>query len=557
MTGPRDTLGDLERRRGRPSSGTLQALRDEQARAGTLGPAEVTRVADRLGLPAAAVYGAATFFADLALPRRGSRHVRVCDGTACFVAAGGRHVPAVAAALGTAAGGCAADGSLSLQRVACLGYCYAAPAVLDGDDPRTGPDVAEQLAGRAPPRDPPIPVRAAVAEPFALAGVVGAADRWQVWPNVVTRHEATRVLAAVTAAGLRGRGGAEFPTARKWTAVAAGPPGPRYVVANGDEGDPGSYADRLLMEQDPHRVLEGLALAGLACGAEHGFVYVRAEYPRAGERLRAAVTEAGAAGLLGPDVLGSGVAFDVEVVAGAGSYVAGEETSLLASLEGQRGAPRPRPPYPTSAGLLGRPTAVNNVETLAAVPEIVRRGGHAFAGLGVRPETGTKLVCLNERFRSPGVYEVALGTPLRTLVEDLGGGLRNGYRLRAVQVGGPLGGFLAADDLDVPLLDAALTARGAALGHAGLVAVDDTVPGRALLDHLWQFVASESCGGCAPCRIGTRRGAELLAAEKRAVPAEFVRILDVMAEASLCGFGRGAVRAVRGLLRVYGEETAG
>ncbi|HLZ37295.1 MAG TPA: NADH-ubiquinone oxidoreductase-F iron-sulfur binding region domain-containing protein [Mycobacteriales bacterium] len=176
---------------------------------------------------------------------------------------------------------------------------------------------------------------------------------------------------------------------------------------------------------------------------------------------------------------------------------------------------------------------------------------------GVRPETGTKLVCLNERFRSPGVYEVALGTPLRTLVEDLGGGLRNGYRLRAVQIGGPLGGFLAADDLDVPLLDAALTARGAALGHAGLVAVDDTVPGRALLDHLWQFVASESCGGCAPCRIGTRRGAELLAAENRTVPAEFVRILDVMAETSLCGFGRGAVRGVRGLLRVYGEETAG
>ena len=203
---------------------------------------------------------------------------------------------------------------------------------------------------------------------------------------------------------------------------------------------------------------------------------------------------------------GTATCLEVEVVEGAGSYVAGEETALLHALEGRRGAVRPRPPYPTTSGLLGAPTVVNNVETLAAVPWIVARGGTAFARLGVAPETGTKLVCLNEAFTSPGVYEVELGTAIRTIVDDLGGGLRDGRRLRAVQVGGPLGGFLGPDELDVPLLDAALAEYGVALGHASLIAIDDRVPAAELLRHIWSFAAAESCGTCAPCRIGSGRG---------------------------------------------------
>ncbi|MFC7759909.1 NADH-ubiquinone oxidoreductase-F iron-sulfur binding region domain-containing protein [Catellatospora bangladeshensis] len=323
---------------------------------------------------------------------------------------------------------------------------------------------------------------------------------WRLWPQLVARADAPDLIRdQVARSGLRGRGGAGFPAARKWQAVAA-EPGPRYVVANGDEGDPGSYADRLLMETYPDRVLEGLALAGLACSATAGVVYVRSEYPQALASMREAVARARADGHLGRGVHGSDVDFDVEVAQGAGSYVAGEETSLLRSLAGLRGTVRLRPPYPVQSGLFGRPTAVNNVETLSAVPAILDRGGDAYARLGRAPEAGTLLVCLNERFVRPGAYEVELGTPLSEIVYGLGGGLPPGRTLRAVQVGGPLGGFLPPGRLDLPLLASALDSAGVALGHGGIIAVDDTVPADALLAQLWRFYAAESCGACTPCR---------------------------------------------------------
>jgi NADH:ubiquinone oxidoreductase subunit F (NADH-binding) len=288
------------------------------------------------------------------------------------------------------------------------------------------------------------------------------------------------------------------------------------------------------MERYPAKVLEGLALAGLACGARHGFVYVRSEYPAAFESLTAAVARARALGHLGAEV------FDIDVVRGAGSYVAGEETSLLRSLAGLRATVRAKPPYPSTHGYLGWPTAVNNVETLATVPAIVAGGGAAYARLGRAPETGTILLCLNERFTRPGAYEVELGTPLRAVIADLGGGLREG-RLVALQIGGPLGGFLSPDQLDVPALDSTLSTAGAALGHGGIVAIDDRVSGRELVKHLWEFAARESCGTCTPCREGTRIGA--------AEPAAAAPYLDVMEQASLCAFGRSVPRAVRSLHR--------
>jgi NADH:ubiquinone oxidoreductase subunit F (NADH-binding) len=317
------------------------------------------------------------------------------------------------------------------------------------------------------------------------------------------------------------------------------------VVANGDEGDPGSFADRLLMERDPGRVLEGLALAGLACGATAGFVYVRSEYPRARASLERAVGEARSAGHVGTDIHGSGIDFDIEVVSGHGSYVAGEETSLLRSMAGLRGTVRARPPYPTRYGFLGRPTAVNNVETLAAVPAILADGGAGYARLGQAPETGTLLVCLNERFARPGAYEVELGMPLRAIVEELGGGLHDGAELRALQVGGPLGGFLAPSQLDLPLLESALAAAGVSLGHGSLVAVDDSVSHADLLAHVWRFGAEESCGACTPCREGTRRGAA-----DPALTSRDDALLDLMADASLCAFGRRLPAAVRSLMGV-------
>jgi NADH:ubiquinone oxidoreductase subunit F (NADH-binding) len=496
-------------------------------------------------LPDAARHGAQTYYTDHRA-ERGARHVRVCAGTGCFAATQGRQLAAVESALGVQVGKCAPDGSTSLQAVHCLGYCYAGPAALDDDQPRVGPTLVEQLAGEAPPVDPPIPAMA-VSRPVVLRGVVADEVAWQVWPAVVTAASGpSDVRGEVERAGLRGRGGAGFPAARKWAAVAAADDaGPRFVVANGDEGDPGSFADRLLMERDPGRVLEGLALAGLACGATRGFVYVRSEYPRARAVLEDAVAAARASGHLGVDVHGSGVDFDVEIVSGHGSYVAGEETSLLRSMAGLRGAVRVRPPYPTRHGFLGRPTAVNNVETLAAVPAILADGGAAYASLGEGAETGTLLVCLSERFARPGAYEVELGTPLRAIVEDLGGGLADDAELRALQVGGPLGGFLAPADLDVRLLASSLGAKGASPGHGSLVAIDHRVSRSSLLAHLWEFGVQESCGACTPCREGTRRAA---ADPGRA--SQDAALLDLMSDASLCAFGKRLPAAVRSVLAV-------
>lgn len=548
-----DAFRALADRRGLRGEPLMAAL--ARARAGTADSPEVwaPSAAAHIGLPGAAGLGPASYYADFAAPH-GRRHVRVCAATACFAAQRGRHLADVEHELGVTAGTAAPDGETSVQAVRCLGYCYAGPAALDGDTPCTGPTLAGQLAGREPPRAPEISVADDTGDPVLLGGVLRDEAPWQVWPRTVTARTPDGVQGEVAASGLRGRGGGGFPVAAKWEAAGRRPG--TVVVANGDEGDPGSFADRLLMEADPGRVLEGLALACFACGARRGVVLVRSEYPRALIRMREAVAQAYADGHFGLSVHGTATALDVEVVEGAGSYVAGEETALIASLEGGRGCARPRPPYPTQRGLWDAPTVVNNVETLAAVPWIVSRGGEAYARRGTAAETGTKLVCLSERFARPGAYEVELGTPVLRIVTELGGGLKDGAELAVLQVGGPLGGFLARDELDVPLTEAGLAARGAALGHAGLVAFDRSVAPQDVLRHIWQFAAAESCGACSPCRVGSRRGLELASA---GVPPgeEWGRLSHVLTEASLCAFGRRIPPAVRSLARAYGTPLAG
>ncbi|MFF8603140.1 NADH-ubiquinone oxidoreductase-F iron-sulfur binding region domain-containing protein [Streptomyces sp. NPDC015232] len=548
-----DALRELTARHG--GRGGLLPAALERTRSGT--PEEpgvwAPQVAEAAGLPAAAGLGPATFFADLAAPR-GERHVRVCTATACFAARGGEHLAEVERALGVAAGTVDEAGSISLQTAHCLGYCYAGPAALDGTLPRAGPDLADQLGGRTEPRAPGIPAADTTGAPVLLAGIVAGQDAWDVWRQAVAGLRPDDVRQETAASGLRGRGGAGFPVADKW-AAAAGKPG-TVVVANGDEGDPGSYADRLLMEEDPERVLAGLALACFACGAARGTVLVRSEYPRAMARLRRAVERATEAGDLAPSAEAAGPRPFVEVVEGAGSYVSGEETALIARLEGARGCARPRPPYPTDHGLWDRPTVVNNVETLAAVPWIVAHGGASYARRGVPDETGTKLICLSERFARPGAYEVELATPVGEIVTRLGGGLKDGRELVALQIGGPLGGFLAGTALDVPLTTAELAAHGAALGHGGMVAFDADTDPYELLRHIWEFAADESCGACSPCRVGTRRGLEL--AQDRGGPGEtYERMARLMSEASLCAFGRRVPAAVRSLARAYGPALEG
>jgi NADH:ubiquinone oxidoreductase subunit F (NADH-binding)/NADH:ubiquinone oxidoreductase subunit E len=546
---PGRTITELERRLDRSATVVLDRLREMTAGGGTLDAHDVDGLAAELRLPRAHLNGAASFYSDLAPSPRGRRHVRICAGTACFAATGGTHLGEVAEALGAPLGGVSEDGERSLQGVYCLGYCYAGPAALDGDEPRSGPDLVAQLTGEAAPRDPDPPFDAEMESPVVLAGLAGGEMPWLVWPEIAASGSRERIAREVAASGLRGRGGAGFPASVKWGAAAeASSDGPRYLICNGDEGDPGSFIDRLLMERDPSRVLEGMCLAGYAAGATHGYVYVRSEYPRAAASLRAAIGEARAAGHLGADVHGSGLSFDIEVFEGAGSYVAGEETSLIHSMEGLRGEVSARPPFPTERGLLHRPTVVNNVETLASVPWIVTRGGAAYARFGMGDSRGTKVVCLNERFRNPGAYEVELGVSIDYLFHGLGGGLRGDAGLRALQIGGPLGGFLPEDGLDVPLAFESLREAGGDLGHGSIIAVDSAVSGRELLEHVWRFAASESCGTCAPCRVGTLRGLES-ARSGTTASEEHGALLRTLEAGSLCAFGRSVPQAVRSLAR--------
>lgn len=362
------------------------------------------------------------------------------------------------------------------------------------------------------------------------------------------------VVAAVAESGLRGRGGAGFPAGIKWQTVAATPADQRYVCVNADEGDSGTYADRILLEGDPFTLLEGMAIAGHATGATLGIVYVRSEYPAAIATLEAAIGLARDRGWLGPDVLGTGTAFDVSVVVGAGSYVCGEETAMLESIEGRRGQVRAKPPVPAVEGLYGRPTVINNVLTIAAVPGIVARGPLEYAALGTGRSRGTQAFQLAGNVARGGLVEVPFGITVRELVEGYGGGTRSGRPVGAVQVGGPLGSYLRPDELDVPTDYEAMAAIGAMLGHGGIVVFDDTVDMAEQARFAMEFCAEESCGKCTPCRIGSVRGVEVIdrirvgegVEEQVAVLTD---LCEVMRDGSLCAMGGLTPQPVLSALR--------
>ena len=374
-----------------------------------------------------------------------------------------------------------------------------------------------------------------------------------------------QVRAEIHRSGLRGRGGAGYPTGLKWDTVALQPDGERYVVCNADEGDPGAFMNRSVLEGDPHRLLEGIAIAAYAVGATRGYIYVRAEYPLAVARMRRALEQARERGLLGGGPAAGAFRLDLEVRVGAGAYVCGEETALLASIQGRRGTPRPRPPFPAQAGLWGAPTLINNVETLATVPVILRMGGEAYAAIGSAGSPGTKVFALSGAVRHTGLVEVPLGTSLRTIVETIGGGaldqpgVPGGGALKAVQTGGPSGGCIPADHLDTPVDDESLRALGAMMGSGGIVVIDAGTPMPLLARHFMAFSVSESCGKCVPCRAGTVQLAELLDrfVEHRAEPADLQRLEELCAmvrDTSLCGLGQAAPSPVLSTLRWFRDE---
>jgi NADH:ubiquinone oxidoreductase subunit F (NADH-binding) len=446
-----------------------------------------------------------------------------CSGTACFVA---RHLdPDRWRAADTA--------TIPLR---CAGACGQAPAV--GGD-ATRPRV---VAATATPvllerlRHGPVPDLAA----YVAAGGYQALE-------TARAAGARPIVEAIEASRVRGRGGAAFPAGTKWKAVRSASRGDAVVVVNADEGDPGAYLDRWLLEDDPHAVLEGLAIAALGVGARSAYVYVRAEYPGAQRTIAAAIAAARSAGIL--------PGLDVQVVAGHGSYVCGEETALLEAIEGRRPQVRPRPPFPAQRGLWGRPTLVHNVETLAAVPWIIRHGGDAYASMGAGTSRGTKVLSLSSLFARPGLYEVELGVPVRHIVEDLGGGLARGT-LAGVLIGGPLTGVVPPWLLDTPLTIDDLRAIGADLGHGGVVAWDEHTSIIDLVRHVFAFGAAESCGICTPCRVGADEIVRLVGAPipVDGAAARFADVVDALGAASLCGHGTGLAAFARSVVRHYGEE---
>ncbi len=367
------------------------------------------------------------------------------------------------------------------------------------------------------------------------------------------------IVANVTASGLRGRGGAGYPTGLKWATVAKMPPGQKYVICNGDEGDPGAFMDRSVMEDAPHQVLEGMAIAAYAVGANQGYVYVRAEYPLAIERLQAAIHQATKAGVLGGNIFQTPFEFKVEIRIGAGAFVCGEETALIASVQGLRGTPRPRPPYPAESGLWDRPTLINNVETFATIPAILRNGANWFAGIGTATSKGTKIFSLTGKVKNAGLVEVPMGTTLREVVEQLGGGTADGRAVKAVQTGGPSGGCIPADLLDTPIDYESLGRIGSIMGSGGMIVMDDTDRMPEVARFFMEFCADESCGKCVPCRVGTVQLHGLLTklVEKRATRHDLDLLIELchfVKDTSLCGLGQSAPNPVLSTLRYFAGE---
>jgi NADH:ubiquinone oxidoreductase subunit F (NADH-binding)/NADH:ubiquinone oxidoreductase subunit E len=544
----RNLIEMLRAREGEAPATALTVLKEAMDERGEIDDDDRRLAAVRSGLPEATVYGVSTFYDDLLQPR-GRRHVCVCTGTACWARDFGEHVREVEQGLGLGLGERSADREVSLGQTVCLGFCHTGAAVREGHLVDAGEGAAARVIAGELAEAPEPAGTSMLEEPVLLRR-----GDWSGLRRALAELSPEQLVEEVKAANLRGRGGAGFPAGVKWEFAAKAPGTDKAIVVNGDEGDPGSYIDKVLMEQSPELLLEGMALAAHAVGAPHGIVFVRSEYPRSLPILRAAVERARAEGHLGKDIHGSGLDFDVEVLEGAGSYVVGEETALLASAQGLRGTVSARPPFPAERGWHGKPTVVNNVETLCNVPVVARDGAEAYAALSPGATPGTKLVCMNERFKTPGVHEVRFGTPIGQICEELGGGLRDGHEIKALQIGGPLGGILPGWKLDTPFDFDELAAEGCMVGHGSILAFDERTDMRALARHLMAFGAHESCGKCFPCRIGLQRGLEMVERQGAIDRARLEALLETLELGSLCAHGGGMPAPIRSLIAHFPEE---
>ena len=590
----------------------LPALRALQERVGWISETGLEYVCARLGVPPADAWGVATFYALLSTTPRGPRVLHVCDDIACRCNGAAALIEELERTVGPAhAHGpngdhVTIDATHTLwMRSPCLGFCDHAPAAYYQE---AGSETREELLGEVAAQEAQAILRGSPRREMRLTGEyrVTLPDAWTaemtetqtlrlpqdeeprpgraeqpllhrigvVDPTNIAAYRASggfdalrraieigqdAVIREVIDSKLMGRGGAAFPTGRKWEAVARQPARPHYLICNADESEPGTFKDRVLMEGDPFAIVEAMTIGGFATGCERGFLYIRGEYPLAAARMQHAIDEARTHGFLGADILGRGVRFDIEIRRGAGAYICGEETAIFNSIEGYRGEPRNKPPFPVQAGLFGLPTVVNNVETLANIPGIVLEGGAAFARIGTDQSTGTKLFCVCGNVAKPGVYEVAFGKTLRHLLE-LAGGVANGRTLQTVLLGGAAGVFVRADELDIALTFEGARAAKATLGSGVIMAFDDTVDMSDILLRIASFFRDESCGQCVPCRVGTVRQEEALYRIASGKPlggvAQEVALLDevglAMKDASICGLGQTAYAAIESAIHRVG-----
>ncbi|HYT88886.1 MAG TPA: NuoF family protein [Gemmataceae bacterium] len=501
--------------------------------------------------------------------------IRCCMAAGCQSANG----EGVKQALAKAVQGAGLSKEIEVQDVGCLRWCGAGPLVQF--DPsgamyrNVRPEDAPALVATVKGDGEGGPARVDLQHPFFTrqlpivlenSGQIDperleeylTADGYQALYHALFEMNPADVVAAVTRSGLRGRGGAGYPTGLKWATVAKNPGKTKYVICNGDEGDPGAFMDRSVMESDPHRVLEGMAIAAYAVGAAQGFVYVRAEYPLAVARLNKAIQQGNGVGVLGTQIFGTPFNFRVDVRIGAGAFVCGEETALIASVEGKRGQPRPRPPYPAESGLWGAPTLINNVETYANIPTILRKGADWYAAIGTEKSKGTKVFSLTGKVANTGLIEVPMGTTLRTIVEEMGGGVPGG-RVKAVQTGGPSGGCIPAELLDTPVDYESLTKLGSIMGSGGMIVMDQATNMVEVARFFMEFCMDESCGKCIPCRAGTVQMYRLLTKIVRreagvADLEQLQKLCQMVRETSLCGLGQTAPNPVLSTIRYFLPE---
>ncbi|HET6714079.1 MAG TPA: NADH-ubiquinone oxidoreductase-F iron-sulfur binding region domain-containing protein [Actinomycetota bacterium] len=555
----------------------LPALHALQGAAGWISPGGMNYVCERLTVPPAEAYGVATFYAMFSVEERPPTVVHVCDDLACRRAGAETVIDRLR------------SDDATVVASPCLGLCERAPALLlqragDQVDSALAPVTDDALEGLirdgvwgdadAGPESAPQAWEAASREGLRLLRRIGAVDPSSIDDyrahggyealRLALEHGPEWTLREVTDSKLMGRGGAAFPTGVKWKAVAEQPVRPHYFVCNADESEPGTFKDRVVMEQDPFAVIEALTIAGITTGCERGYVYIRGEYPLATERLVHAIEEARRHGFLGDDVFGHGAAFDVELRRGAGAYICGEETALFNSLEGKRGEPRNKPPFPVQRGLFGKPTGINNVETLINVLELLRIGGRAYAGIGTEGSTGPRLFCLSGDVAAPGVYEHPHGVTLREVI-DASGGVRDGRAPKAVLLGGAAGGFVGPDRLDVRLTFEDAREGGYTLGSGVVMVFGDSADLSDTCLRIARFFRDESCGQCVPCRVGTVRQEEalhrLVQGRTLGSRADELALLEdvarVMRDASICGLGQTAANAVQSAIASLGVFGGG